>query len=755
MQNVVTTRYVYNGFNQLVTSGREVEGVCSANDTDCDGVVNAADNCPMVYNADQRNSDELGAIAHYDFESVVGNQVPDLAGNYPAEMGEQTQLVTGRSGVGHAVATNGTLASAVTIPAGINTRLNEAAGQKLSVEGWLRVPGSFFQGPLMGLRDDPTNRKYYYPVGFAGSPSGGSGFRGHLRFSAATTPTDIMESNVWTHVGATYDATTLRTRLYVNGTEVATGVAYDTPMHPLSSAWTLGYADWIPDRSAIPAQFDDWAFYDKELTPTQMRARAIAPDAAGDACDACPLDADGACLPTLCTDVDGDGFGIPGASACAGGATRFDCNDADASVQPGVAEVNGDGVDNNCDGVVDGAYVAVGAGGGGSGGAVPVTRYAYDGNGNQTTKHEGATLVSTYEWDSRDRLVRVTDGGGGVMGEYGYDTQNLRVMTREGGVGERRILLDGIEEQAEYNVTSGSAGARVARYDHDVTRVDALLAQVTGSGAGAAKVHPWVDALGSVYGLGDGTGTLAGVQARYAYDVYGAREQVSGAGSTKWGFTGRVGDGTGLGYYRERFSTPTTGTFLHDDPIGVLMGFAQADDLTSNGGFAGRQLVARYSFLANSPTLFQDPSGLIPGFGFEGAIFILELAFYGGAYSITEYFESRVLGLVLRECTEGCKKAYFRGRVFSKKLLEYRIPAVLFGRDVRKPIQNRPYFDGTDSGHRDAVIFEATQLELAGLTMVRQCVFPPVKSLGLWYVVIGAIVDVDWFMKMAGPGRAN
>jgi len=178
------------------------------------------------------------------------------------------------------------------------------------------------------------------------------------------------------------------------------------------------------------------------------------------------------------------------------------------------------------------------------------------------------------------------------MGEYGYDTQNLRVMTREGGVGERRILLDGIEELAEYNVTSGSAGTRVARYDHDVTRVDALLAQVTGSGAAAVKVHPWVDALGSVYGLGDTTGTLAGVQARYAYDVYGAREQVVGAGSTKWGFTGRVGDGgTGLGYNRERYLDAVTGGWLQDDPLGNIDG------------------PARYRYVVGQPTVERDPLG--------------------------------------------------------------------------------------------------------------------------------------------------
>jgi len=107
---------------------------------------------------------------------------------------------------------------------------------------------------------------------------------------------------------------------------------------------------------------------------------------------------------------------------------------------------------------------------------------------------------TVYDWDSRDRLVRVTDVGGSVS-EYGYDTQNLRVSMKN-GAGERRVLLDGIEEYGEYDVLG--SGAQVARYDHDPTRVDALLGQVTPGATEPVKVHPFVDALGSVYGLADG-----------------------------------------------------------------------------------------------------------------------------------------------------------------------------------------------------------------------------------------------------------
>lgn len=60
----------------------------------------------------------------------------------------------------------------------------------------------------------------------------------------------------------------------------------------------------------------------------------------------CDGDSDERC-PT-CTDSDGDGYFVE--YNCG---TIRDCNDQDAAANPGAIEISGDGIDNNCNGIVD------------------------------------------------------------------------------------------------------------------------------------------------------------------------------------------------------------------------------------------------------------------------------------------------------------------------------------------------------------------------------------------------------------------
>lgn len=54
--------------------------------------------------------------------------------------------------------------------------------------------------------------------------------------------------------------------------------------------------------------------------------------------------------PATCTDADGDGFAAEG-----GNCGQMDCNDNDPAIHPGASESCTDGVDNNCNNLVDAA----------------------------------------------------------------------------------------------------------------------------------------------------------------------------------------------------------------------------------------------------------------------------------------------------------------------------------------------------------------------------------------------------------------
>ncbi len=52
--------------------------------------------------------------------------------------------------------------------------------------------------------------------------------------------------------------------------------------------------------------------------------------------------------PIVCVDIDNDGYGDPASPSCVN--PELDCNDASAAINPGMVEVCGDGLDNDCSG---------------------------------------------------------------------------------------------------------------------------------------------------------------------------------------------------------------------------------------------------------------------------------------------------------------------------------------------------------------------------------------------------------------------
>jgi RHS repeat-associated protein len=206
--------------------------------------------------------------------------------------------------------------------------------------------------------------------------------------------------------------------------------------------------------------------------------------------------------------------------------------------------------------------------------------YQYDGNGNQIRKVEGGGDTE-YVFDARDRLVEVRQAGNAVA-RYSYDSQNLRTGV-EDVEGKKQILLDGIEEVADYD---GVSGVRRFRWDRDPSRVDAMVGQV-----GAQKLGIIHDALGSTYRL---LTDAQAAEATYSYDVFGGRRPDSSPVG-RWGFTGRshevVSSGE-LAYYRARYYDPESARFLSVDP--KLWNTSPASP---------------YGYVSGRPTMLTDPSG--------------------------------------------------------------------------------------------------------------------------------------------------
>jgi RHS repeat-associated protein len=396
------------------------------------------------------------------------------------------------------------------------------------------IPALLDFGSLQPLMDTYNGLRVYPPSG-----------------SFGTVPTGR-----WTHLAYTWDKTT--GRYYIDGTQVGTST---------STPGTGGVGLTIGARKAgdYPATgtLDEVAVFNRALTASEVQQQSqhsLLGDGLGDACDPCLRNADPACRPTGCTDADGDGYGIQGASNCSAGHPElFDCDDHNPAIHPGAVDAPGNPTDNNCDGIVDGVPAGM-------------TRYQWDGNGNLLS--DGTT---TYTWDARDRLVSTSGGA-----SYGYDSRSLRTLISD-AAGKRRILLgkgktsmsqllgatdDEIAEYAE-------DGTQVARYDRDPVAVDTLMSQKKNG----AKVYALLDELGSVYGLVDGGGQIV---ARYQYDAFGTRTTTAGTTSTDWGFSGRRHDSASSVYSRSRYLATDIGAFSQRDGFGYaagsnLFGYAQAN----------------------------------------------------------------------------------------------------------------------------------------------------------------------------------
>ena len=224
--------------------------------------------------------------------------------------------------------------------------------------------------------------------------------------------------------------------------------------------------------------------------------------------------------------------------------------------------------------------------------------FSYDAAGNRTshTNIDGATvgytvdatgqLVSdtagtTYSYDEAGNLTATSAGEAYVYDDFGRATE---------------ITIDGITEQYTYDAQDVRVTVDGTTQLWDRNGLPTLIS----TGAGDNYVHAagiardgddWLlqDAVGSVRATVDQAGV---VSAETAFTAFG--EPLTGQ-TDSFGFAGEQLDTTGLLHLRARQYNPSVGRFTTVDPV--------------QPGAPGTTGYNLYTYAANNPTTFTDPTG--------------------------------------------------------------------------------------------------------------------------------------------------
>jgi RHS repeat-associated protein len=204
----------------------------------------------------------------------------------------------------------------------------------------------------------------------------------------------------------------------------------------------------------------------------------------------------------------------------------------------------------------------------------------YDNNGNLLTKtsRDNPNNVTSYTWDSRNRLIQMLSPG--LTAKFQYDAFGRRVAKTVNGqtIG---YLYEGMQAIGE--VTGGSISATLLT----TLRIDDVIARYTDSGHRTYLT----DALGSVFAVAKEDQSI---QAFYAYTPYGEGRVLGDDEGNSLQYSARENDQTGLYFYRARYYDPILKRFISEDPIGLAGG----DNV--------------YAYSDASPVNLNDPLGLWP-----------------------------------------------------------------------------------------------------------------------------------------------
>ncbi|MBZ0295192.1 MAG: RHS repeat-associated core domain-containing protein, partial [Anaerolineae bacterium] len=227
--------------------------------------------------------------------------------------------------------------------------------------------------------------------------------------------------------------------------------------------------------------------------------------------------------------------------------------------------------------------------------------YAYDANGNQTTRG-GAVVGRTISWSSYDLPVLITQDG--VSSQFAYGPNRSRwkqVAVYSASTTETTLYLGGVMEK----VTRGA----VTEWKHYIPAGAGTMAlQVRKSAGSPASATYYVtgDHLGSATAVMQADGTLL---SQLSFAAFGSRrgsawqdqllaaEWTTITATTRRGFTGHEHlDNLSLVHMNGRVYDPQLGRFLSADPV-------------YGGDLAQPQTLNPYSYVANNPLTATDPSG--------------------------------------------------------------------------------------------------------------------------------------------------
>ncbi|KJB84891.1 hypothetical protein AZ66_28070, partial [Paenibacillus sp. E194] len=219
--------------------------------------------------------------------------------------------------------------------------------------------------------------------------------------------------------------------------------------------------------------------------------------------------------------------------------------------------------------------------------------YAYDQRDNRSTLQSDQVpniKGASYVYDSRNRLTQVTTEDGKAV-SYRYNGDNLMVERTENGVATRYYYDDRAKIVAEGKVEGNGSVTITAAYVHDSTG-KLLARQVPGQG----MQYYVSNGHGDITEIRDAQGNVLN---RYTYDIWGnplvQEEQVPNI----FRYSGEYWDAaTNLQYLRARWYDPSVGRFINED--------------TYEGDIKNSLSLNLYTYVANNPLKFMDPSGHIP-----------------------------------------------------------------------------------------------------------------------------------------------